>query len=79
MAGDPYLKSAILNVVEIQVRTKEPPEATQTLERLMAAGHSRERAVELIGAALVEELWQMLHEGQAFDPARYRSLLEGIE
>ncbi len=75
MAGDPYLKSAILNVVEIQVKSKEPPETGQTLDRLIAAGYTRDRAVELIGAALAELLWHMLSDDKPFDEVQYRALL----
>ena len=76
---NPYLKEAILEVVENQLRDNDPPETRQTLERLLAAGYSRRQAVEMIGSAVVEEIWNVLHEGKAFDPVRYRALLEKLE
>lgn len=76
---NPYLKEAILEVVENQLRDNNPPETRQTLERLLAAGYSRRQAVEMIGSAVVEEIWMMLHEGKPFDRGRFRALLEGLE
>src|SRR2546422_2047152 len=78
-ATNPYLKEAILEVVENQLRDNNPPETRQTLERLLAAGYSRRQAVEMIGSAVVEEIWNVLHEGKAFDPVRFRALLEKLE
>ena len=71
----PHLKAAILEVVENQLRENNPPETRQTFERLLAAGYSRQRAMEMIGAALVEEIWTILHEKKQFDHARFVELL----
>ena len=75
---NPHLKAAILEVVENQVRASDPPETRQTFERLLAAGYSRKQAMEMIGSALVEEIWGMLHEGKPFDRARFAGLLEKL-
>lgn len=75
---NPYLKAAILEVVENQLRENNPPETRQTFERLLAAGYSRQRAMEMIGAALVEEIWTILHDKKAFDRARFAALLEKL-
>jgi hypothetical protein len=77
-ATNPRLKALILEVVENQIRAGDPPETRQTLERLLAAGYSRKQAVEMIGSALVEEIWGMLHDNKPFDRARFRGLLEGL-
>ena len=75
---NPHLTAAILEVVENQIRENNPPETRQTLERLLAAGYSRQRAIEMIGAALVEEIWAILHDNQLFDRARFAALLEKL-
>ncbi len=62
---NPHLKAAILEVVENQIRDDNPPETRQTLERLLAAGYSRQQAIEMIGSSLVEEIWAILHDQQA--------------
>ncbi len=75
---DPHLKAAILEVVENQIRDDDPPETRQTLERLLAAGYSRQQAIEMIGSALVEEIWAILHDHKLFDRTRFAALLEQL-
>ncbi len=64
MTYNPHLKAAILEVVENQIREDNPPETRQTLERLLAAGYSREQAIEMIGSAVVGEIWAILHDNK---------------
>ena len=75
---NPHLKAAILEVVENQIRDGDPPETRQTLERLLAVGYSRKQAIEMIGSALVEEIWAILHDHKLFDRARFTALLEQL-
>ncbi len=75
---NPHLKAAILEVVENQIRNSDPPETRQTLERLLAAGYSRKQAIEMIGSALVEEIWAILHDLKPFNRARFTALLEQL-
>ena len=75
---NPHLKATILEVVENQIRASDPPETRQTFERLLTAGYSRKEAVEMIGSALVEEIWGMLHDNKPFDRGRFRGLLEKL-
>jgi hypothetical protein len=75
---NPRLKALILEIVEDQIRNDDPLETRQTLERLLAAGHSRQQAVEMIGSALVEEIWSMLHDHKPFDHARFTALLDQL-
>ena len=74
----PHLKAAILEVVENQISDGDPPETQQTLKRLLAAGYSRKQAIEMIGSALVEEIWAMMHDHKPFDQARFTALLEKL-
>lgn len=75
---NPYLKETILEVVENQLRENNPPETQQTLKRLARAGYTRQAAVELIGSAVVAELWQMVHEQKPFDRARFKESLDKL-
>lgn len=75
---NPLLRETILEVVDNQLRTGQPPETRQTLDRLMAAGYSREEARSLIGAAVVTEIWRVLHEQQPYDEARYVAALQRL-
>jgi hypothetical protein len=77
-ATNPRLKALILEVVEDQIRATNPPETRQAFERLLAAGYSRKQAMEMIGSALVEEIWDMLHDNKPFDRGRFRGLLEKL-
>ena len=62
---------SLREVVENQLRANEPPEVAATLARLLAAGHDRDEAVALIGAALMVELNEIMRSEREFDPARY--------
>jgi hypothetical protein len=75
---DPLLKNVILDVVNKQIQGNDPPETRQTLERLMAAGYARQEAIEMIGSALVEIIWELLQDRKEFDVKRYRALLDEL-
>jgi hypothetical protein len=75
---NPHLKAVILEVVENQIRHSDPPETRQTLERLLAAGYSRQQAIETIGSVVVEEIWAVMHDGKPFDRARFTMLLDQL-
>ena len=76
--GNLYLKETFLEVVENQLRDNNPPETRQTLQRLLAAGYSREKAVEMIASALIEEIWTIWHERKMFDRERYKTFLDKL-
>lgn len=71
-------KAAILRAVESQLADNDPPETAQTLERLQAEGYSREDAVQLIGAALADEVFQVMNQEREYDHARYVDLLNQL-
>lgn len=75
---NPYLKAAILEVVENQIRHNDPPETRQALERLLGRGYSRKQATEMIGSAVVEEIWAIMHDNKPFERARFAALLEQL-
>jgi len=75
---NPHLKAAILEVVENQIRDGDPPKTRQTLERLLAAGYSRKQGIDMIGSALAEEIWAIMHDHKPFDRARFTALLERL-
>ena len=78
VTANPHLKAAILEVVENQLRENNPPETRETFERLLAAGYSRQEAIERIGSAVVGEIWAVLKENKPYDAVRYRAALEKI-
>jgi hypothetical protein len=70
-APNPRLRQALWEVVENQLRDGTPPETRETLDRLVAAGHTRQRALELIACVVSCEVFDVLKGGRPYDEARY--------
>jgi hypothetical protein len=75
---NPAVREAILEIVHNQVRDNTPPETRITFNRLLAAGHSREDAEELIACVVSSEINDMLKEGQEFNESRYSAALRRL-
>jgi uncharacterized protein YoaH (UPF0181 family) len=73
--NDKTVRDAFMEVVVSQLETGDPPETKATLDRLMAAGHSRGEAMQLIAAVARNEMQAMMAAGRQFDNARYAQLL----
>jgi len=77
--GDPeVLRAALFQAIENQLRSRNPPETRETLDRLLKEGHSREDAMKLIGCALVNEIYGILKSEAPFDNARYVANLKRL-
>ena len=76
MEENPYLESAILEVVENQLQTNDPPETRQTFDRLISEGYSEEEAKKLIGCIVSSEIFDILKKQEPFNPERYIKALE---
>ncbi|BCL84142.1 hypothetical protein ccbrp13_66070 [Ktedonobacteria bacterium brp13] len=50
----------------------------QALDRLLGRGYSHKQAIEMIGSAVVEEIWTIMHDHKPFDRARFATLLEQL-
>ena len=76
----PYLqlRREIIAVVEQQLANHDPPETSQTLERLVNAGYRRQAAVAMIGSALMTEIHDMLRDNRSFDRAHFKTLLDQL-
>ncbi len=68
----------ILEIVENQIRDNDPPETRQTLRRLIKEGFSREGAVELIAAVVVNEIYNVLKQEKNFDRKRFVAALRQL-
>lgn len=77
MADDAFdrLRGAVLEALENQLREDEPPEARQTLERLMGEGYSREDAKTLIARVLAIEINEVITTGLSYNQDRYLKAL----
>jgi hypothetical protein len=68
---NPRLKAAILETVENQLKSGEPPETGETLARLEREGFSEEDARVLLGQAVAVEIWCVLKEKKPFNRERF--------
>lgn len=75
---NPYLHSAILEVVENQLTGNDPPETRLTFDRLLREGHSEEDAKKLIGAVIAAEMFYVMKENRPFDHARFIAALDRL-
>jgi Domain of unknown function (DUF1841) len=75
---NPYLHSAILEVVENQLTGNDPPETRLTFERLLREGHSEEDVKKLIGAVIAAEMFFVMKQGKPFDHARFVAALDRL-
>jgi hypothetical protein len=78
MQGNPYLKAAILEVVDNQISDNDPPQTRQTYERLLASGLDDEEAKRLIGCVVVSEIFDILKKGETFNLERFVAALERL-
>ncbi len=77
-APNPYLRRAIFEIVDNQLRGNNPPETKETLERLMAEGRSRSEALELIACVVTTEIFEVLKFGRPYDNARFVEALKAL-
>lgn len=68
-------RELILEIVENQIRERNPPETQKTLQRLMSEGYTSSEAREFIAAVLVTEIFTMLKNQEVFDKERFVAAL----
>lgn len=78
MKHNKRLKSAIIEVVENQIDSNDPPETSQTLDRLISEGFSKKEAKELIGSVVTIEVFEVLKNGRQFDRIKYVTALNNL-
>ena len=65
------LKNIILEVVDNQIDSNDPPATRLTFERLLGMGYTRKQAKEKIGSVVVTEIYDIMKNAESFDEARY--------
>ena len=78
MEHNPRLKSAIIEVVQNQIDSNEPPETKQTFDRLISEGFSKKEAKELLGFVVAAEVFEVIKAGKSFDIKRYVAALNRL-
>lgn len=77
--GNPEIvRAAIFEIIENQLNDNDPPETKETLNRLLAEGHSHEEAMKLIACVVVSEIWEIMQQGQEFNQALYIKALSTL-
>lgn len=65
------LKATVLEVVDTQLNSNDPPETKQTLDRLIAQGISPDDAKIYIAQAVSVEIFSALKHKKPYDQKRY--------
>ena len=78
MKENPYLKSAILDVVDNQLQANDPPETRQTFDRLISEGYSEDEAKKLIGCVVTSEIIDVRKKQEPFNPERFAKALNEL-
>lgn len=76
--ANPILNASILEVVNNQLASGDPPETRQTFNRLIIDGVSEEDAKIYIGQAVAIEIFNIMKHGEAFNLVRYRNNLSRL-
>jgi hypothetical protein len=71
MKPNKIVHDQILQVVDNQIRDKNPPEAKQTYNRLIKMGYSAIDAKKYIGRCVAVEIFNIMKHNQPFDEKRY--------
>ena len=75
---NPVLKQTILEGVNNQLKSLDPPETKQTYDRLVADGISDQEARRLIGCVVSSEIFDVLKQQQPFDHDRFVKALNKL-
>jgi len=78
MESNNRLSAAVIQVVDTQIETNDPPEMKQTFERLLSEGFPEKVAKELLGTVVIAEVFGVMKDGQPFNIDRYVSALNKL-
>lgn len=71
-------REAIFEIIENQMSAGTPPETKRTYDRLIAAGHSHDQTMELIGGVVSAEIFEVLKRREPFNEPRYVAALQAL-
>ena len=78
MEIDHRLEESVLEVVDNQLRSNDPPETRQTFDRLISEGYSNKEVKELIGHAVASEIFVVLKNQEPFNLVRFVDALNKL-
>ncbi len=73
-----FAQSTLIQAIENQLESGEPPAVQATLNKLTLVGYEREESLEMMALVLADEIQQMLAEDRGFDAVRYERLLRAL-
>ncbi|MBF0095977.1 MAG: DUF1841 family protein [Magnetococcales bacterium] len=73
-----HSNQAVMESVDQQLRTSQPPEVRETYRRLCAQGYSDQDARQLIATVMANESFMIQVHHDAFDRARYVAMLRNL-
>jgi hypothetical protein len=73
-----HLHNALLEVIQNQLDNNEPKETRETLDRLIAEGHTEAEAMDLISHVVAAEVIGVLSEGRTYDESLYLAALHAL-
>lgn len=76
--ANPYLKAALMEAVNNQIRDNDPPETRETFKRLISQGISEHDARAYIGQAVCVEIWDIMRNEVAFNRERFIRNLKNL-
>jgi len=72
------LEESVLEVVDNQLRSNDPPETRQTFDRLINEGYSNKEAKELIGHVVASEIFVVLKNQEPFNLVKFVDALNKL-
>ena len=73
-----YLKDAILEAVNNQIESLNPPETKETYDRLLGMGYSDEETKEMIGGVVSSEIFEVMKKKEPFNKERFVKALNKL-
>jgi len=78
MKVNKHLHNSIMEVVDNQIRSNDPPETKQTFERLVKSGISKIDAKKYIGQCVGVELFHVMKYHETFNEVRFIKNLKNL-
>ena len=73
-----FAESTLIQAIENQIESDNPPAAKATFNKLTLVGYEREEILELMALVLAHEIDAMLRDDRPFDGARYEQALRAL-
>lgn len=72
------VRRQFLKAIDNQLAANNPPEARQTLNRLIQEGYSHDEAVQFLAACIATEFYQVVKFQRPYDNQKYISYLHNL-